>query len=544
MTRTGTQSICRNMGGLFKGEFRREPAREMNFHRPVVMGARGMVATGHPLASDAALGILKAGGNAIDAALCASAVLSVVKSYHCGLGGDLFGIFYSAKEGRILALNGSGRSPKYVRPEEFSTGIPHKGILAATVPGTVDAWIEAANRLGTRNLRDLLEPAIYYAERGFPVFPHFASVIRASYKTLGADPAWSGIFLQGGKVPELGDLLVQKDLASTLAAIASGGREAFYRDEIARAIVAASERYGGCFSLEDFSELKSRWEAPLSMPYRGYEIWVPPPNSYGLLLLLQLKVLADYDLAKYGHNTPEYVALQLKAKEKAWDAGSLWIGDPDQYRREAISEFLQEFPRGIRKNAATAGGGHGGSTTYIAVADQFGNWASVIQSVHQSFGCGVVVDGTGIVLNNRMSGFNLILGHPNELAPGKLPAHTLSPALVRQGGIPTLAIGTPGGVGQTQFLTQTLCNMFDFGMNIQEAIEAPRWQSENTGQVELENRFSERVREFLLRDGYEVRIRQEWEFAFGGVESVMLHRNRSVFLGGADPRRDGYAVGY
>lgn len=515
----------------------------MNFHRPVVMGARGMVATGHPLASDAALDVLKAGGNAIDAALCASAVLSVIKSYHCGLGGDLFGVLYSANEGRMLALNGSGRSPKNVGREMFLAGIPHRGMFAATVPGTVDSWIEAANRLGTRSLRDLLEPAIYYAERGFPVFPHLASVIRASHNTLGADPAWSRIFLQGGKIPEPGDLLVQKDLASTLAAVVSGGRDEFYRGEIARSIVATSERHGGCFSLEDFSEHRARWEMPLSTRYRGYDVCVPPPNSYGLLLLLQLRFLADYDLTKYGHNTPDYVALQLKAKDEAWHAGSFWTGDPDQYRGEAIIEFLQEFPRGNRKNAATAGSSHGGSTTYIAVADQFGNWASLIQSVHQSFGCGIVVDGTGIVLNNRMSGFNLILGHPNELAPGKLPAHTLSPALICRDGVPTLAIGTPGGVGQTQFLTQTLCNLFDFGMNIQEAIEAPRWQSENPGEVELENRFSEQVRNFLLRDGYQVRIRREWEFAFGGVESVLLHRNKNVFMGGADPRREGYAVG-
>lgn len=503
-----------------------------------------MVATGHPLASDAALDILKGGGNAIDAAICASAVLSVVKSYHCGLGGDLFGIFYSANEGRMLVLNGSGRSPKNIQREMFLSGIPHQGILTATVPGTVDAWIEAANRLGTRSLGDLLKPAIHYAESGFPVFPHLASVIRASHKQLGADPAWSKIFLRGGKSPELGDLLIQKDLAATLAAVVSGGREAFYRGEIAGSIVTASKRHGGRFSLEDFNEHGGRWEEPVSTMYRGYEICVPPPNSYGLLLLLQLKFLADYDLIQYGHNTPECVALQLKAKEQAWHAGDYWTGDPDQYQYEAIAEFLQKFPWNSRIGAPTAQSSHGPSTTYIAVADQFGNWVSLIQSVHQSFGCGIVVDGTGIVLNNRMCGFNLIPGHPNELAPGKLPAHTLSPALIWKERTPVLAIGTPGGTGQTQFLTQAICNLFDFGMNIQEAIEAPRWQSEHTGHVELENRFADEVGKHLLRDGYQVKTRRGWEFAFGGVEAVLLQRNSSVFMGGADPRRDGYAIGW
>jgi gamma-glutamyltranspeptidase/glutathione hydrolase len=445
------------------------------------MGARGMVSTGHPLASDAALDVLKAGGNAFDAALCASAVLSVIKSYHCGLGGDLFGIFYSAKEGKTLALNGSGPAPKQLRRELFSGGIPHRGILAASTPGNVDGWLEIAAKLGTRSLGALLEPAIHYAENGFPVFPHLATVIRASQKKLGADPAWSDIFLPQGKAPDLGDLLVQKDLAATLQAIARGGRQVFYRGDIAKAIVRASERRGGCFSLEDFTGHRSRWDEPLSTSYRGYDICVPPPNSFGLLLLLQLKWLADYDLRKYRDNVPERVALQVKIHDASWRAGQFWIADPDQHRREEILEFLRNFPMDPGANAHVPESRHGPNTTYIAVADGFGNWASLIQSVHQSFGCGVVVDGTGIVLNNRMPGFNLLPGHPNELAPGKLPAHTLTPALIVRANKPLAVIGTPGGLGQTQFLTQTLCNLFDFDMNIQQAIEAPRWQSEKGG---------------------------------------------------------------
>jgi gamma-glutamyltranspeptidase/glutathione hydrolase len=508
------------------------------------MGTRGMAATGHPLASDAALDVLKAGGNAFDAALCASAVLSVVKSYHCGLGGDLFGIFYSAGHRKTFVLNGSGRAPKKIRRELFPEGIPHRGMLAASTPGAVDGWVELAGKLGSRSLAQLLEPAIYYAEHGFPVFPHLASVIRSSEKNLGRDPAWSRIFLQHGKAPEVGETFVQKDLGAALRAIASGGRQAFYTGNIARLTVQASEQHGGCFTLEDFTAHRSVWDEPLSTRYRDYDVAVPPPNSFGLLLLLQLKYLAEHDLAKYDHDSPKYVSLLVSAKEKAWSAGESWIADPDACDHEALRTFLAAYPRGLASNTAGASMPPGGSTTYIAISDGFGNWASLIQSVHQSFGCGVVVDGTGMVLNNRMSGFNLIPGHPNQLAPGRLPAHTLSPALIFKGGRPAAAIGTPGGLGQTQFLTQTLCGVIDFDLNVQEAIEAPRWQSETAGMVELESRFAESVARQLAEDGYDVKIRGDWEFAFGGVEAIFLHRNERVFMGAADPRREGYAVGY
>jgi gamma-glutamyltranspeptidase/glutathione hydrolase len=518
---------------------------ESIIHRPVVMGGHGMVATGHPLASAAALDILKDGGNAVDAALCASGILSVVKSYHCGLGGDVFGIFYSARQRRTLVLNGSGRSPKLLLREAYSGSIPHRGILAATTPGAVDAWFEAASKLGSRAMGDLLKPAIEYADDGFPVFPHLAKVIRSSSNALSADPAWKAIFLPNGKAPDVGELLVQKDLGATLRSIASGGRESFYADDIARSIVGKSDDCGGFFSRQDFAEQQSKWQEPLSATYRGYQVLVPPPNSYGLLLLLQLKNLANHDLTTLGHNTPECVALQVRVKEEAWRAGQSWLADPAQYRSDEVVRFLDDFPSG-KERPASAGSpqDHGQSTTYIATADKFGNWASLIQSVHQSFGCGIVVDGTGIVLNNRMSGFNLIANHPNELAPAKLPAHTLSPALVLKDNKPVIAIGTPGGLGQTQFLTQALSNIIDFGMNLQEAIEAPRWQSESAGSVELESRMTGRVGERLISEGYKVTVCAPWEFAFGGVEAIRLHDNGKVFMAAADPRRDGYALGY
>ncbi len=503
-----------------------------------------MVATGHPLASDAGLDVLKDGGNAFDAAVCASAVLSVVKSYHCGLGGDLFGVFYSSEQGRVLVLNGSGKSPGSIRRELFSEHIPHRGMLAASVPGTVHSWVEIATKLGTRDLKSLLSPAIEYAEKGFPVFPHLATVIRSTQKTLGSDPAWANVFLRGGKSPTLGDLFVQSDLAGTLAQIATEGRECFYSGAIRRAILRSSEAHGGFFTAADFSEHQSRWEEPLSSEYRSYRIYTPPPNSYGLLLLLQLKYLTDHPLAMLKDNPREYVGLQVKAKEEVWKAGERSICDPDDCRKEEMFHLLNQYSENNPKVLPVAASHPGGDTTYIAVADKSGNWASVIQSVHQSFGCGILVEGTGIVLNNRMSGFNLIPGHPNEIGPAKRPAHTLSPVLVLKGNRPVLALGTPGGLGQTQFLTQIFCNLFDFDMGLQEAIEAPRWQSETESHVELESRFSTDVSEFLRHQGYEVKIGGPWEFSHGGAEAISLHHNGKVLLGAADPRREGYAVGY
>lgn len=512
-------------------------ATDAQFHRPVVMGPGGMVSTGHPLASGAALDVLKAGGNAFDAALCASGVLSVVKSYHGGVGGDAFGIFYSAKEKKVLALNGSGRSPKLLRRERYTDEIPERGILAACTPGLVDAWSEAAARLASRKLGDLLAPAIAYAEEGIPVFPHLRNVIQSNRKILASDSAWTKIFLPHGKTPDVGALLAQKDLARTLAAIARGGRDAFYSGGIAEMIVADSKRRGGDFTLADFVEHRSRWEEPLSGEYRSHEICVPPPNSYGLLLLLQTKIL---DRRPADAASAKAIAAQIAAHETAWREGERWIAEPGDCAD--LDGFLKKFPgeqRGSRPMPPRAGK----DTTFIAAADRFGNWASLIQSVHMSFGCGVVVDGTGIVLNNRMPGFNLVPGHANGLAPGKLPAHTLSPALILKDGKPVLAIGTPGGLGQTQFLAQTLAHIFDSGMNLQQAIEAPRWQSEAVGRVELESRFPAEVSAHLTAAGYQVKIRGPWEFAFGGVEAVGLREN-GVFMGAADPRRDGYAVGY
>lgn len=505
-----------------------------------------MVSTGYPLASAEALRVLMEGGNAMDAALTAAGVLSVIKSYHCGLGGDAFVLFYSAKKGKVYALNGSGRSPYLTEKNRYKDGIPVRGILSATVPGTVDVWAQAAERFGSRKLKDLLRPAIKWAEEGFPVFPNLARLIESSAEMHRSDVAWAKVFLPGGKPPERGQLLYQKDLAKSLTAIAEQGRDAFYRGWIAESIVRASREKGGDFSLRDFGEHCSKEEEPLHDSYRGYRVYVPPPNSYGLLLLLQLKLLEQHDLMAVGPNTPECLNLQLRAKEEASRSGDIWLADPDNINRRDLEDFLENCASGfgarditLQETTTT-----GGDTTYIAAVDGEGNCVSLIQSVHHSFGSGVLADGTGIVINNRMLGFNLVPGHPNEVGPHKLPAHTLSPAMLLREETPVLIIGTPGGVGQTQFLVQMICNLFDFGMDVQEAIEAPRWQSERQGQVAIEERFPPHMRNALIDKGYEVKVVAPWDHTMGGAEAILIDPKSDVLFGGADPRRDGYAMGW
>ena len=508
------------------------------------MSAHGMVSTGHSLASFEGLRILLEGGNALDAALAAAFVLSVVKSYHCGLGGDAFLLYYSAKDRKVHALNGSGRAPGNLQKEHYRNEIPKRGILAAAVPGAVDAWFEAAEKFASRTVKQLAQPAIRYALDGFPVFPNLERVIAAAAAELGKEAAWRQIYLPDSRVPRSGDLFRQVDLGRALQEIVEGGRNFFYEGWIADAIVRASRERGGFFCERDLSTHRARWEEPIHVRYKGFDVYVPPPNSYGLLLLLQLKLLDDHKLAPLGHNTAESLEVQLKIKERAARDGDRWIVDPDQFDRRSLDEWIRNYPNNsVGTGSSITNSAPGKDTTYIATADAEGNWASLIQSVHQGFGCGVVVGGTGIVLNNRMPGFNLTSGHPNELAAGKLPAHALSPALVIKDGTPIMAIGTPGGMGQTQFLAQMLGNVFDYGMNIQQAIEAPRWQSERPGKVEVERRFASGAIDGLIKQGYDVKVVDAWDHTMGGAEAILRDAHSGVFMGGADPRRDGYAMG-
>jgi len=515
-------------------------------HRPVITGRHGMASTGHSLASCEALYVLKKGGNAMDAALATAAVLSVIKSYHCGLGGDVFALYYSASDKKLYCLNGSGKSPGLLRREFYQNKIPTRGALAANVPGAVDAWVQLADRLATRPLKELWEPAIDYAANGFPVFPHLARVIKSFGERGHEDPAWAKIFFPRGKPLQVNELLVQNDLAQTLSEISCHGRDAFYDGRVAESIRRAFEEKGGCFSLRDFREHQSVWETPVHGSYRGYDVYVPPPNSYGLLLLLQLALLEKQNLTTLTQTSGETVELQLKAQIQALENGCQWIADSESFDRKVLDAFLLDYPltKASHSGGRQISAGSGEDTTYITTADDRGNWVSMIQSVHESFGCGIVAEGTGVIFNNRTQGFNLEPGHPNEIAPHKRPAHTLSPAMVFKDNAPWLALGTPGGMGQTQFLAQILSNLIDFGMNIQQAIEMPRWQSKGAGTVEIEARFPSETQLYLQNAGFKVKVTESWDFRMGGAEGILMDRNTGVFQAGADPRRDGYAIGY
>jgi gamma-glutamyltranspeptidase/glutathione hydrolase len=521
-------------------------AEDSKAHRPIITGRHGMASTGHSLASFEAVHVLKKGGNAMDAALAAAGVLSVIKSYHCGLGGDIFALYYSASDEKLYCLNGSGKSPSRLRREFYSKEIPTRGALAANVPGAVDAWVQLADRFATRPLKELWEPAIDYAANGFPVFPHLARVIKSFGDGGHKDPAWTQIFFPKGKPLQVNEILVQNDLARTLSEVGRDGRDAFYEGRVAEAIRRTFEGKGGCFALEDFHEHQSVWETPICRAYKGYDVYVPPPNSYGLLLLLQLALLEEENPAPWTQNSGEAVALQLKAQIQALENGRRWVADSGSFDRKALDGFLLDYPA-VKANQSCSpqiSAGSGEDTTYITTADDKGNWVSMIQSVHESFGCGIVAEGTGVILNNRTQGFNLAPGHPNELAPHKRPAHTLSPTMVFKDNAPWLALGTPGGLGQTQFLAQILSNVIDFGMDIQQAIEAPRWQSKGAGKVEIETRFPGETQLHLQNAGFKVKVTESWDFRMGGAEAILMDRDTGVFQAGADPRRDGYAIGY
>lgn len=524
-------------------------------HRPVVMGKQWMASTGHHLASLEAARVLRDGGNAIDAALTASAVLTVVRPHFCGLGGDLFAQLYLADSRKVEALNACGASPFNAQPDKFpANGIPKKGFLAASVPGLVDGWVELADKYATRPLENLLKPAIDLAEEGFPVYKNLAETLIECEKLLAQEGSRAKAFFKDGRPLLTGEPLVQSGLARSLREISQGGAAVFYRGEGAKAVVRESQSRGGLFSDRDFLEHHSTWVEPLHCPFSEYEVYAIPPNSYGMMLLLQLGILDKFDLAKLGHNTADSLHVQVESKKRAQGSLASVIADPRYVKADLNSLLSKDYADDLAKRidlkkaafgveAEGKSGRPGRDTTYLAIVDSAGNCVSMIQSLYHAFGSGVFIEDTGIILNNRMIGFTLEGEHPNQVAPHKRPAHTLSPALVLKDLKPAVVLGTPGGTGQTQSIAQILINLFEFGMDIQEAIEAPRWRSETETELAVENRIPEAVLNDLKQRGHNVKAIAAWSPSMGGAEAIVI-RDNGVLLAGADPRRDGYAVGY
>lgn len=545
------------------------PAANPRATRSVVMARDGAIATSQPLASAAGLHVLASGGNAVDAAVTAAAVLAVVEPTMNGIGGDLFAIVHSAKTKQLHALNASGRAGSGATPEAFATlglkDIPARGPLPVTVPGVIDGWSELLATHGTMTLAQALAPAIAYARDGFAVSEIIAGQWEDTAAVLARDPAAAAVFLPRGRAPKPGEIFRNPALATSLEAIANNGRDEFYRGAIGRAIAEDLARRGGHVTADDLARHRSDWVTPISTTYRGYEVFEMPPNTQGIVALEMLNIIEGFDLKALGHNTAEYLHLLVEAKRVAFADRDAYLAEPDfvpdatlrtllskdyaAARRKEIdpARAAKRYAPGRPADALSEGTDAGafpegrdhGDTIYLTAADGQGNVISLIQSVYEYFGAGIVAGDTGIVLHDRGAGFRLDVGHPDQIAPGKRPMHTLVPAMVLKDGKPWLSFGVMGGDMQPQGHVQVLANIIDFGMNVQEAGEAPRFRHMAQG-VALESAVSAAAREGLAERGHPVIQRRG---AFGGFQGILIDPATGVLMAGSDPRRDGLAIG-
>ena len=543
------------------------PAPNTRSTRSVVMARNGAIATSQPLATAAGLKVLQSGGNAIDAAVTAAAVLAVVEPTMNGVGGDLFAIVYEGRSKHVHALNASGRAPAAATPDEFTRRnlqrIPLRGELSVSVPGVVDGWNELLTKYGTYTLGQALAPAIKYARDGYAVSEIIAWQWKQVEEVLARDPKAAAIFLPGGTAPDPGDVFKNPALAASLDEIARGGRDAFYKGPIARAIDADMRRRGGLLTAADLAAHHADWVEPLSTTYRGYQVLELPPNTQGVTTLEMLNILEGYDdLKSLGHNSAAYLHRLVEAKRIAFADRDAWIGDPSTTPQAAIQRMLskdyaaerrkeiddghvsreyeplaladRQTPNPVEHPAAT------GDTVYLTAADGQGNMVSLIQSLYETFGSGIVAGDTGIVLQDRGSLFSLAPGHPNRIAPGKRPFHTLVPAMVLKDGRPWLSFGVMGGDMQPQGHVQVLLNLIDFGMNVQEAGEAARFRHTAAG-LALESAIDPNARFGLIQRGHRLISLVD---AFGGFQGIMVDPVTHVLKAGSDPRKDGMAAGW
>jgi gamma-glutamyltranspeptidase/glutathione hydrolase len=523
-----------------------------------------MAATSHPLATQAALDILKKGGNAIDAAIAANAVLGVVEPTGAGIGGDIFAIIWSADKEKLYGLNGSGRSPRSLKLEYFRNNgysmVPSFGPLSVTVPGCVDGWFEMNEMFGRLSMKDILQPAIYYARDGFPVTEVIADALRKNTELLKEYPNIPEVYMPNGKSPAKGEIFRNPQLASTLEKIARGGRNEFYRGSIARDIDAFMKKQGGFLSFDDLSRHHSEWVEPVSTTYRGCQVWELPPNGQGIAVLEMLNILERFDIAAMGFGSAEYIHVFTEAKKLAFEDRAKYYADPVFSQipvTQLISKkYAQERRKLINPEKAAKiyepGRPEAGNTIYLTVADRFGNMVSLIQSNYRGMGSGMCPTGLGFVIQDRGELFNLSEGHNNVYAPGKRPFHTIIPAFITKNGKPWISFGVMGGDMQPQGQVQIVVNLIDFRMNLQEAGDAPRihhtGSSEPTGQqmtdggtILLENGFRWEVIQKLLAMGHKV----QWDLGgYGGYQAIMWDAKNKVWFGASESRKDGQAAGY
>ena len=531
--------------------------------RSVVFARNGLIATSQPLASAAGLQVLMAGGNAVDAAVTAAATLSVVEPTMTGIGGDLFALLHEGRTGAIHALNASGRAPRAASLEAvLEVGeMPSFGIESVSVPGAVDGWHQLLERHGTISFGRALAPAIEYARNGFAVTEVVASQWQTTADLLALDPAAANTFLPNGRAPRAGEVFANPYLAETLQQLAREGRDAFYEGPIAKAIAADARRRNGWLDEADLTAHRSDWVEPIRTTFRGYEVLELPPNTQGITALEALNLLELDDLGSLQHNSAAYLHRLIEAIRIAFADRDAYIADPASVPPELIERLVSKEYAVTRHNEIdpdqaaptyapwgedVAGNTPGaprsgkGDTVYLATADRQGNVVSLIQSLFGAFGSGIVAGDTGIVLQNRASLFSTDPTHPNCLAPGKRPFHTLVPALVLRADAPWLSFGVMGGDMQTQAHVQVLLNMLLFGMNVQAAGEAARARWTGDG-VALETGISEEARRGLRARGHRL---VEMTGGFGGYQGIQVDAARGVLMGGSDPRKDGLAMGY
>jgi gamma-glutamyltranspeptidase/glutathione hydrolase len=524
--------------------------------RPTTLAFDGIVAAPHYLASAAGLAALRDGGTALDAAIAANAVLTVVYPDQTSIGGDCFLLYHEAATATLHAYNGSGRTPAAgslgaLRAAGY-TAMPARGIHAVTVPGTIDAWAQASERFGRLGLDRLLRPAIDYARHGFPVSPGLGNGIANARSLLEREPEAGALYLPGGAAPRAGDRLRLPQLAESLALIARDGRDAFYRGQIAERIAATATRLGGTLTTNDLAAHRGEWVEPLTTTYRGVTVAEFPPNSQGLTALLELNLVANVALPT-AWGSAEHLHPLLEAKRLAFAVRDAELADPAHAAidtaRLLSPAFAAELWRGYDPDRAAGGRASAeGDTVYLCAIDRDGNAASLIQSIYQGFGSGIVADGTGIVLQNRGAYFRFDPAHPNAYGPGKRTLHTLMPAMLYRDGRLWGPLGTQGGDVQAQVHLQLVTDLVDYGMEPQAAIEAPRWVAGGAGEdgptVALESRFPAATVDGLRQRGYRVVLTGPVDPSFGHAQMILRDPETGLLRGAADPRADGAALGY
>jgi gamma-glutamyltranspeptidase/glutathione hydrolase len=532
-------------------------AQDRGQGRSMVISQGGIVASESPLASQAGAAILARGGNAVDAAVVAHAVMTVVAPMWNGIGGDLFAIVYDAKSGKYYGLNASGWAPGAQSVERLRQmglrDMPVRGIEPVTVPGSVDGWQKLLDRFGKKKMKEVLSPAIQVAADGYPVTEWIALHFAANVELLRDNEAAAKTYLISDRAPRLGEVMRNPDLAWSLEQIAAGGRDAFYRGEITKRILALSARHGGALTAKDFSDYSSEWVEPISTTYRGWTVYEMPPNSQGIAALEMLNLMEQFDLHSYGLNSSRALHVQIEAKKLAYADLARYIGDPKMAKLPVTGmlskSYAAERAKLVNMDHANCDAEPGqplpsaGDTVYLSVVDREGNMVSFIESNYSEFGSGLVADGTGFVLHNRGALFNLDPASPNAIAGHKRPLHTIIPAFLEKDQT-RIAFGIMSGWNQAQAHAQFVSHVVDFNQNIQAALETARFTKPSFGgcDVLIENRLPGNARAELEAKGHKLILHNGFSDAFGGGQAVMRDYASGVNYGASDPRKDGAAI--